>query len=252
MTLREKVHHVLSDERSPWFFPVNNVIALIIIAATIVVILETVEPLYLEYARYFLIAELAVLSIFSIEYALRVWSSPDPLKYITSFFGIIDLLSIVPGFFLVFFPGSVTYHTLGIIRILRVLRLLRTFRLVRLVIPRKHRERISQELRNSETLVNLEIYLFALATVVVFSGTLLYIAEGHLPQSEIKSIPDGLWWSIVTVSTVGYGDIVPVTALGRFIATGTMLLGLGLFVLMLTVVGRAMQLALFGSRIDNQ
>ena len=252
MSLREKVHYVLSDEKSPWFFPVNNVIALVIVAATILVILETDEPLYNQYARYFLLAEFAVLIVFSIEYALRVWSSPQPLRYMTSFFGIIDLLSIVPGVFLILFPTSVTYHTLGIIRILRVLRLLRTFRLVRLVIPKHHRERMSREFKNTVTLINLEIYLFALATVIVFSGTLMYLAESHLPESKFHSIPDGLWWAIVTVSTVGYGDIVPMTALGRVIATFTMLAGLGLFVLMLTVVGRVMQVVLFGSRIDKE
>ncbi len=251
-TLRERIHYVLSDERSPWFFPVNNVIAAVIIFATVIVILETVQPLFETYSRLFIVAEMVVLTIFTIEYVLRIWSSPNPVRYMTSFFGIIDFLSIIPGLFLILLPNAITYHTLGIIRILRVLRLLRTFRLVRLAIPKRHRERMSRQFHNSITLINFEIYVFALVMVVVFSGTLMYIVEGGLPNSHFSSIPDGLWWAVVTISTVGYGDLVPISALGKIIATATMFAGLGLFVLMLTVVGRVMQVILFGTTIDDR
>lgn len=252
VSAREKVHQILSDEKARWFFPVNNVIALFIVASVIVVILETVPELYAKYAELFLIAEYGILTLFGIEYALRVWSAPDRIRYMTSFFGLIDLISILPGVLLIFMPGVITYHALGVLRILRVLRLLRTFRLVKLVIPKRQRESIAREFHDSSALINLEIYLFALTCVVILSGTFMYVVESAVPGSHFQSIPDGLWWAIVTISTVGYGDTVPITAVGKAIATVTMLAGLALFVLMLTVVGRAMQLALFGTSIDNK
>lgn len=250
-TLRAAVCRTLNDENSRWFFPVNNLLAVIIVASTFVVILETVPELFARWRDFFIYAEYTVLAIFSVEYALRIWSAPNRLRYITSFFGIIDLLSIVPSLFILLTPDAITYHTLGVIRILRVLRLLRTFRLVRLVIPKRHRDRISKELYNGQSLINLEIYFFALATVVVFAGTLMYLVEGHVPGSHFTSIPDGLWWAIVTITTVGYGDTYPITLAGRLVATATMISGLGLFVLMLTVVGHIMQIILFGTKLGK-
>ncbi len=250
-TVRERVDTVLNSEHSRWFFPINNLLALIIIASTFIVVLETVPEYCARWHDLFIYAEYTVLTIFSVEYVLRVWSAPNRIKYMTSFFGIVDLLSIVPSIFILVTPDAITYHTLGVTRILRVLRLLRTFRLVHLVIPKRHRDRITREVQNGQSLINLEIYLFALATVVVFAGTLMYIVEGHVPGTHFTSIPEGLWWAVVTITTVGYGDTYPITLAGRLVATVTMVAGLGLFVLMLTVVGHIMQIILFGSTLDK-
>ena len=250
-SLKEQIQDVLNNEHSRWFFPVNNVLALIILVSTAIVVLETVPELFARWHDFFIYAEYTVLTIFSIEYLLRLWSAPNRLRYATSFYGLIDLVSIVPSIFILVTPDAITYHTLGIIRILRVLRLLRTLRLVQLVIPKRQRDRINKELHNGQSLINLEIYVFALATVVILSATLMYVVEGHLPGTHIPSIPHGMWWAIVTISTVGYGDLVPITSMGRVIASLTMLAGLGLFVLMLTVVGHIMQIILFGTKLEK-
>lgn len=251
LSFKEQVHAALNNERSRWFFPVNNILALIIVASTMVVILETVPELFVRWGDFFIYAEYTVLTIFGIEYLLRLWSAPNRLRYVTSFYGLIDLVSIVPSVFILLTPDAIAYHTLGIVRILRVLRLLRTLRLVQLVIPKQQRDRLSKELHNGQSLINFEIYVFALATVVILSATLMYVIEGHIPGTHIPSIPHGMWWAIVTISTVGYGDFVPITAAGRVVASLTMLAGLGLFVLMLTVVGHIMQIILFGSKLDK-
>lgn len=252
IALRHAVCRALSDEHSHWFFPVNNTIALVIVASTLVVILETVPSFGATYGHVFVYAEYVFLTIFSFEYMLRVWSAPKPLRYMSSFFGIIDLVAILPGIFLIAAPGAVTYHTLGVLRILRVLRLLRTIRLVRFIIPKRQRERIAEHLKNGTSLINVQIYAFALACVVILAGTLMYVAEGQIPDTKFTSIPVGMWWALVTVSTVGYGDLVPVTTIGKMVGSLTIFLGLGLFVLLLTVVGQTLQIVLFGSSIEEK
>ncbi|HWO07614.1 MAG TPA: potassium channel family protein [Candidatus Paceibacterota bacterium] len=98
---------------------------------------------------------------------------------------------------------------------------------------------------------NIEIYLFALLCIVVISGSLLYVVESQVPGSSFASIPAGMWWAVVTITTVGYGDLVPFTVVGRIIAALTMLPGLIMFALLVAVMGRTMQTVLFGSPIDE-
>jgi voltage-gated potassium channel len=250
-SLRTNTQRVFNNEHARWFFTVNNTIAFVIITSTVLLILETVPEYYAQYGNLFRTAELIIVTLFAIEYALRLWSAPNPVKYAISLFGIIDFLAILPGIIFLVNPASIAYHTLGILRILRILRLLRTLRLIHLVLPPHYRSRMAKEFRNSETWINLEIYFFTLITVIIFSGTLIYLAENSIPGTIFTSIPAGIWWAIVTVTTVGYGDLIPMTVAGRFIATITMFAGLALFVLMLTVMGRALQIVLFGTPIEK-
>lgn len=251
-TMRQKIDFALNNERSRSFLAINYILALIIVVSVTIVIVETVPGYFARWHDFFIYAEYTILTIFGIEYLIRLWSAPHRLRYATSFYGLIDLVSILPSIFIILTPNAIIYHTLGIVRILRVLRLLRTLRLVQLVIPKRQRERIVHELNDGQSLINLEIYWFALITVVVLSATLMYVVEGHIPGTHFPSIPHAMWWSIVTITTVGYGDLVPMTAVGRVVATLTMIAGLGLFVLMLTVVGHILQILLFGSNIEHR
>jgi voltage-gated potassium channel len=218
-SVRKNIHRAFNDERARWFLSVNNIIAIIIITSTAFLILETVPEYYKQYEGFFRTAELLIITFFAVEYMLRLWSAPQPMRYITSFFGIIDFLAVLPGIIFLVNPASLAYHTLGLLRILRILRLLRTLRLIHLVLPPHYRQRIAREFRNSEMWINLEIYFSTLITVVIFSGTLIYLIEGAIPGSTFTSIPAGLWWAVVTITTVGYGDLVPITIAGKFVAT---------------------------------
>jgi len=148
-------------------------------------------------------------------------------------------------------PWAFPYHALGVLRILRILRILRAFRLVRFVVSTKRRRQIVHNMAQGIAIFNIEIYLFALLSIVTISGALLYVFESAIPGSPFTSIPAGMWWSIVTITTVGYGDLVPVTIYGRIIAALTMLSGLVMFALLVAVMGRTIQTMLFGSPLED-
>ncbi len=248
MSLRRGLlHNAFQNEKAKVFYVVNDLVALVILASVTTVILETVPELFSRYQGVFVTIEIFFLVFFTVEYILRIYTAPNRLKYIFSPLGLLDAIALLPSLFLL---GATTeLHLLWVFRLLRILRLLRTARLVRFLAPRKQdRERITRIASNVHW-INIEIYLFALMLVVVFSATLMHFAEGMLPGSHFATIPDGMWWAIVTITSVGYGDAVPVTALGKVIASGTMLAGLALFGIMLVVVGKSLQEALFGSEV---
>lgn len=252
MSVRARIGDVLNNERSKWYFFVNDAIAVIIVVSVALLVLETVPSMAARYGTFFYVAELCVLAFFGVEYALRLWTAERPVRYATSFFGIIDAASILPGLLAVLLPVIFPYHTLGILRILRVLRILRTLRLVRFVLPTKRRIQMARDMASGIALFNIEIFLFAFTSVVVITGALMYAVENALPGSKFVSIPDGMWWAVVTMTSVGYGDMVPVSATGKLIASFTMLAGLVFLALLVAVMGRTMQTVLFGSPIEGR
>ncbi|RYZ57701.1 MAG: ion transporter [Proteobacteria bacterium] len=182
------------------------------------VMLESVPSIRTEYRDWLRVAEWCFTALFTLEYVLRIISSPKPSKYATSFFGIIDLVSILPTF-ISFFVGG--YQGLIVIR---VIRLLRIFRILKLV---EYSGEASVLLRAlSASRHKITVFIGGILTMIVILGAMMYLIEG--PESGFTSIPISMYWSVVTLTTVGYGDITPLTAVGKIMASVIMLLGYGI------------------------
>ena len=188
---------------------------LAIVVSVIVVMLDSDPELHATHARVLYAMEWGFTLLFTAEYVMRLLVVRRPLRYALSWWGIIDLLSILPTYLSVLFPGS---QTLLVVRILRMLRLFRILKLTQYVEE-------SGVLMRSLVRGRRKIFLFVavLMTIAVIFGSLMYVIEG--PQSGFATIPTGMYWAIVTMTTVGYGDISPQTPLGRMIASLLMLIG---------------------------
>jgi len=217
MTWKEKVHEVIyeADTKAGKVFDVA--LFIIIVASLVLVILDSVEHISLEYHTLFVTLEWIITIFFTIEYILRVISIKKPKNYIFSFYGIVDFLSTIPLYVSLIFASS------GALLSLRALRLLRVFRVFKLVRYTGAGSSVAVALRKS--IPKILIFLYSVVIISFIAGTVMYIVEG--PENGYTSIPTGIYWAIVTLTTVGFGDIHPVTPLGQFIATIIMLLGYG-------------------------
>jgi voltage-gated potassium channel len=172
---------------------------------------------------------------------MHVWVAPERWKYIKSFWGIVDLLSILPAL-LAFLPNA----GMRVVRTLRVLRVLRMSKLMKLASDQARLSAQRAAKQQSSFTSDITIYAMALATVLVISSTLAFYAEQEVEGTSFGSIPAAMWWAIVTITTTGYGDMVPATGLGKLIAAGTMFSGLALYGILTSVIGRAVMTTLFG------
>ena len=202
-----------ADTKLGHLFDVSLLFAILL--SVLAVILETVPNLQEHHKLFFFYFEWVVTVIFTLEYLLRLYVARKPLRYAFSFFGVIDLLSILPAYVSLLFPG-VRY--LMVVRVLRLLRVFRILKLVRYVAAIRVLQRALHASR-----YKIYIFLGVIGTLVLIMGTLMYIVEGD--HSGFSSIPQSMYWTIVTMTTVGYGDIVPVTVLGKMIASVMMLIG---------------------------
>ncbi len=193
-----------------------DVILLYLIAASVItVIIESVPTIGTFYQQFFWSLEIIFTILFSIEYLIRIYISPKPYKYIFSFWGLLDLVSILPTYLSFLFLG---YHYLLVIR---VFRLLRVFRILRLSKFNKEAGIILNALKASYYKISL--FLLAMFFLTIILGTVMYVLEGG--ETGFTSIPQSIYWAIVTITTVGYGDIVPATILGKVVSSFIMLLG---------------------------
>jgi len=215
---QKKIHEVIfeADTKSGKFFDVSLLI--LIILSVIVVMLESVDSLDDKYSEALYALEWVFTIIFTIEYFLRIISTGKPWKYMISFFGLVDLLSILPTYIALYFAGS---SSLLIIRTLRLLRVFRVFKLVRFIGEAQH---LMQALRSS--VYKVTVFLVTVLICVTIMGAIMYLIEGE--QSGFSSIPKSIYWAVVTITTVGYGDIVPITVLGQFISSILMVMGYGI------------------------
>lgn len=215
MNLRKKIFVTIFGTDTPAGRTFDVILLWMIILSVTVVILESVASMRLAYHDYFVTAEWIFTIAFSLEYLLRIYSSPNPIKYITSFYGVIDLLAILPTYLGLFFEQ---YTFLLIIRALRLLRMFRVLKLARYV---KEAAVLARALQLSKH--KIVVFFGAVLTLVLILGSLLYLIEGE--ENGFTSIPQSVYWAIVTITTVGYGDIAPVTVMGKILASIAMLTG---------------------------
>ena len=216
--LRVRVRRVIfeSTAGAPRQFDVVLIAAILL--SVFVVLLDSVPSVHARYGGAIFYVEWGFTLLFTVEYAVRLWCVERPLQYARSFYGVIDLLGILPTWASLLFAGT---QYLLVIRILRVLRVFRVLRMVRWVSEASY---LMEALLASRR--KIAVFLFAVLTLVVIFGSLLYIVEGPAPPFD--SIPVSIYWAIVTLTTVGYGDIVPTTALGRGLAACIMVMGYGI------------------------
>ncbi len=214
-TLKDKLYEIIfeADTRSGKTFDVALLI--IILFSVILVMLESIQSIRNQYHTLLIIFEWTITGIFTFEYLLRIWVVKRSWGYIFSFYGIIDFLAVIPTFLGLLVAG---YQSLLVIRILRLLRVFRILKLTRY--SRAGRSMASAIWASRE---KISVFIFFVLILVVIIGTLMYLIEGE--ASGFKSIPVSIYWAVVTLTTVGYGDISPVTPTGQFLASIVMIMG---------------------------
>ena len=213
--LRENLHEVIFEADTPAGKVFDIILLIFILASVVVVMLESV-PTFAEHQPLFFSLEWIFTIFFTVEYILRLYCVYRPIKYATSFFGVIDLLAILPTYLAIFF---VDYHSLMVIRGLRLLRVFRIFKMVAFM---RQGRVIWESLKASRE--KIAVFLFAILVVVTIMGSLMYLVEGD-QNDGFDSIPRSIYWAIVTMTTVGYGDITPITAVGQIISAIIMIMG---------------------------
>lgn len=193
----------------------DKVLLVMILLSVVIVLTDSVESYHRQHLSLLLALEWMFTILFSIEYVIRIIVSPVKRKYIFSFFGIIDLVSIVPTYLSLFFTGA------QYLMIIRLLRLMRVFRILKLVKFTQASIYLLHALKHSRE--KILVFFGTVSIIVTIVGTLMYLIEG--PQAGFTSIPTSIYWAVVTITTVGFGDITPTTPVGKFIASLLMLIG---------------------------
>lgn len=216
--LRRKAFVVIFQTNTPAgkLFDVLLIVAILVSVAA--VITESVPLVRATHGGLLRALEWGFTLLFTVEYLLRLWCVRQPRRYATSFFGVVDLLAVLPTYLAMLFAGS------GYLLVIRILRILRLFRILKL----------SRYISETDTLIEamgqswrkIIVFLYAVLTAVVIFGSTMYLVEG--PENGFTSIPVAIYWSVVTLTTVGFGDIAPQTPLGRTIASSLMIMGYGI------------------------
>ena len=215
---KNKVHEIIYEADTPlgkWF---DIILFILIIASVILVMLESVKEIDAQYHEILFTLEWVITIFFTIEYIARIISIKKPFKYIFSFYGIIDFISTIPLYLSYVVAGS------SVLLAIRTFRLLRVFRILKLVQFLGEASTLTRALKASRT--KIAVFIYAVLIISVVMGTIMYLIEDD--TAGFTSIPRSIYWAIVTLTTVGYGDIAPQTPLGQLIATIVMILGYGI------------------------
>ncbi|MDG1477020.1 MAG: ion transporter, partial [Vicingaceae bacterium] len=225
--LQQKLHEVIfeADTRAGKWFDI--ILLVLIILSVITVMLESVPSIEEIYGEELRILEWIFTILFTLEYIARLVSIGKPLKYVFSFYGIIDFISIMPTYLGIFISGT---HTLSIIRSVRLLRVFRILKLAQFI---GEADVLIRALKASRA--KIVVFLFAVLSLTFILGTVMYLIES--PESGFTSIPRSIYWAIVTLTTVGYGDITPNTVLGQTLASLIMIIGYAIIAVPTGIVG---------------
>lgn len=215
---KTKLYQIIYEADTPagkWF---DIILIIAILFSILLVMIESVESFNSKYNKYLNISEWVITILFTLEYFARIIVIKKPTKYIFSFYGIIDLLATIPKYVSLIFGGAQA------LIVLRALRLLRVFRILKLTRYLGASINLTTALKASKT--KILVFLFSVIVLTIIFGTIIYLVEG--PKNGFTSIPLSMYWAIVTLTTVGYGDLSPSTPLGQFIASFVMILGYGI------------------------
>jgi len=242
VSLRDRWRHIIFGTDTPAGQYFDQLLIVAILASVAAVMLDSVQAIHEQYGAWLYGAEWFFTLLFTCEYMIRLWVSDRPLRYARSFFGVVDLLSIIPTYLSLFLPGA---NYLLTIRALRVLRVFRVLKLAHLMTE-------ANEL--GATLVRtrrkIGIFMFSVVIVIIIFGSLMYLVEG--PANGFTSIPRSIYWAIVTVTTVGYGDISPQTSLGQAVASMAMITGYAIIAVPTGIVTAEMSKAHMARRYERE
>ena len=226
-----KLHDIIYEADTPGGKLFDIILLFVILFSIFLVMLESVESINAQYGYILDISEWIITILFSIEYLARIITVKSPRKYIFSFYGIIDLLSTIPKYLSLFILGA---HSLVVIRALRLLRVFRILKLTRFI---GESANFGKALRQSRA--KIAVFITFVIVLCIILGSVMYLIEND-KESGFTSIPRSVYWAIVTLTTVGYGDIAPITALGQFIASLIMILGYGIIAIPTGIISSEM------------
>ncbi len=219
----------------------DTTLLLIILASLVIVMLDSIDSVHQHYAALLAGIEWGFTFIFIVEYGLRLYCSPKPLRYAFSFYGLVDLLAIVPGILALYYSDA------QYLLIVRIIRMLRIFRVLKLSPYLKQANYLMAALRGSKQ--KIIVFLVSVSTLVTVFGTLMYVIEG--PQHGFTSIPKGIYWAIVTLTTVGFGDIVPKTPLGQVVSSLVMITGYSIIAVPTGIFTAELATAMRGDQLQH-
>jgi len=230
LTMKEKIHEVIfeADTASGKYFDIALLFSIVV--SVLAVSLESVEAIDKVYHSQLVMIEWFFTILFSIEYILRLYSTEHSVKYSTSFFGIVDLLAILPTYISIFVPGA---QSLLVIRGLRLLRIFRVFKLSRYL---GEANILSEAIIQSRT--RIVVFLSTITVLSFITGAGMYLVEG--PKHGFTSIPQSVYWAITTLTSTGYGDTVPITPLGKMLAIFIMIMGYSLIIVPTGIISTEM------------
>ncbi|MXR68453.1 ion transporter [Shewanella sp. JBTF-M18] len=212
---KQKLREIIfgTDTPAGRYFDLSLIVCIVLSVALVFV--DTIDSVHERYGDWIRIAEWGFTGIFTLEYLLRLYCSAQPVQYARSFYGVVDLLSILPSYLALIFPGA------SFTLVIRVLRLFRIFRVLKLLRYLSEGNILLRAMMQSSRKVFL--FFFSVSLIVMVLSAIMYVVEG--PEHGFTSMPKSIYWTIVTITTVGYGDITPQTTLGQGIAALTMLIG---------------------------
>lgn len=240
--IRHRLHEIIFEADTPAGKLFDVLLLWAILLSVTTVLLESVEPLRERYGQALRAVEWFFTALFTVEYVLRLVSVLKPLRYARSFFGLVDLLALLPTYLSLLLPGAQS------LLVVRVLRLLRVFRVLKLASFLGQAEILLTALRASRQ--KITVFLCGVLSTVVIMGAVMYMVEGE--QNGFDSIPRGMYWAVVTMTTVGFGDITPKTVIGQFIASLLMIAGYGILAVPTGIVSVELAAATRRANVNTQ